>query len=147
MTKITTQKIKILLGVLLFSVVYCNGNTVSNTNTDTANKPQAEININEFIAAHKSDENIKVLDVRESNEYASGHVPKAKPAPLSEIKNSANIEKLIPFSKEDKIYVICRSGKRSMAALQIMRGFGYSNSVSVRGGTLAWIDAGNEIEK
>ncbi|MDH5720704.1 MAG: rhodanese-like domain-containing protein [Spirochaetia bacterium] len=138
------KKLPVILTFFLLAGFYCKG-------SQTANTEQAspmEISFDNFLSTYKSDKNIKVLDVRESGEYAAGHVPGAKLAPLSQLKSpSADPENLIPYAKGDNIYVICRSGKRSMAATQIMRGLGYTNAVSVQGGTLAYINSGNEVEK
>ena len=141
MIKLTNKRISIIFtGLILLAGMRCNESTSS--------QASVEISMNDFISAHKSDSNIKVLDVRESNEYAQGHVPKAVLAPLSALQSpSAQIEKLVPFSKDEKIYVICRSGKRSLAAVSILKGFGYSNAVSVQSGTQGWIDSGNETVK
>ena len=49
-----------------------------------------------------------ILDVREAAEYAFGHIPGAKSIPMGELES-----RLEELNKEQEIYVICRTGKRS----------------------------------
>ena len=80
-----------------------------------------------------------VLDVRESWEFENGHVPKAHHVALNTIPDNLN---LIP--KDQKIWIICQSGGRSMTAANYLEAQGF-DVVSVAGGTGAWIGSGNEV--
>jgi thioredoxin 1 len=77
-----------------------------------------------------------VLDVRNPDEYESGHVPGAKLIPLGEL---AGRQDEIPDG--DPIYVICASGGRSLTAATALVNAGY-HAVSVAGGTKGWIEQG-----
>jgi uncharacterized protein len=77
--------------------------------------------------------NFLVIDVREPYEYKEGHAEVAKNVPLSQLK-----ERLSEIPKDKKVYVICRSGRRSRVALRILRQAGYKNARPIRGGMLAW---------
>jgi uncharacterized protein len=77
--------------------------------------------------------NFLVIDVREPFEYKEGHAAIAKNVPLSQLK-----ERLSEIPKNKKVYVICRSGRRSRVALKLLRQAGYKNVRPVRGGMLAW---------
>jgi rhodanese-related sulfurtransferase len=59
-----------------------------------------------------------VIDVREPDEYQSGHVDGALNIPLSELMNSAN--KLAALPKDSNIIVYCQSGNRSNEAMNIL---------------------------
>jgi len=102
-----------------------------------------EIGMNEFISAYEANPNIQLLDVRTPEEYSSGHVPRAVALPLNELTSGA----AVPFEKTSEIYVICRSGKRSMAGTQYLLGQGYTNVKSIAGGTMAWIAQDKPVEK
>lgn len=83
-----------------------------------------------------------LVDVRTPEEYAGGHVPGAKNIPLDQLP--ARYHELAPY-KEGEIYVICQSGRRSLAASQTLASAGYS-PVNVEGGTAGWRSAGFPTE-
>lgn len=46
-----------------------------------------------------------------------------------------------------RIALVCRSGMRSaQSAVRMTKVFGFEDIVNVKGGTLAWIDAGFDLE-
>ena len=79
-----------------------------------------------------------VIDVRESDEYVSGHVPGAISVPLSVLTEN------VDAFGEGLTYVICQAGGRSMRACEYLEGFG-KQVVNVAGGTGAWIASGYDI--
>ena len=82
----------------------------------------------------------QVIDVRETDEYVSGHVSGATHIPLGTVPN--NIE---PFRSDEDIYVICQAGGRSMRACEFLHDQGITNVVNVIGGTAGWIALGNPV--
>lgn len=90
--------------------------------------------------AQQLDKGAYVLDVREDDEYASGHVPGAHHIPLGQLE--ARIDEV-----EDggRVWVICRSGARSQKGADILFNNGV-DAVSVAGGTMGWIDSGRSVE-
>jgi rhodanese-related sulfurtransferase len=98
----------------------------------------AEIGVNELAQA-MADGSAVLIDVRETDEYVAGHVPGALLVPLGAVPDQAGV-----FTG-DPTYVICRSGARSMRACEFLAEQGRS-VVNVAGGTLAWIEAGFEVE-
>lgn len=74
-----------------------------------------------------------LVDVREPDEYAAGHIDGATLMPLGTVE--ANYSKL---PKDAKLVVYCRSGKRSAKAVSILQSHGYDRAVSMSGGYLAW---------
>ncbi len=78
-------------------------------------------------------EEITLLDVRESFEYDGGHIEGAVNAPLS----SLDANKL-SYPKDEPIYVICRSGNRSAQAASQLLDAGYTEIYDVSGGMMAW---------
>ncbi len=81
-----------------------------------------------------------VIDVREPDEYASGHIPGAILVPLSTVLQNSG-----EFLSEDTVFVVCRSGGRSMQACELLHDNGIVNVVNVAGGTMGWISLGNEV--
>lgn len=83
-----------------------------------------------------------LVDVRSAAEYAEGHVPGAVNVPLDQLES--RLGEL--GSKDQELYVICQSGRRSMLASATLASKGF-RPVNVGGGTGAWIDAGHEVER
>jgi rhodanese-related sulfurtransferase len=96
-----------------------------------------EVDLAEFEAAHAA--GAAVLDVRNPDEYESGHVPGAVLIPLDEL---AARQDEIPDG--DPLYVICAVGGRSLRAAQALMGAGH-RALSVAGGTNGWIERGGQV--
>jgi rhodanese-related sulfurtransferase len=77
------------------------------------------------------------LDVREPAEYAAANL-NAKLIPLGQII-AGQIEELEDY-KQTEIIIHCRSGMRSMQACMALEQMGFTNTVNVMGGILAWQD-------
>ncbi len=83
--------------------------------------------------------NTPLIDVREANEFASGHVPGAVNIPMSEL--GGRLEEL-PGEAFD---VICQIGGRSARVVEALEARGY-DATNVEGGTAEWIARGLEVE-
>ena len=81
-----------------------------------------------------SGEDFIILDVREQDEYDSGHIPGSILIPYLEIEEKA-IE-VLP-DKDRQILVYCRSGRRSKIASQSLAKLGYTN-IKEFGGIIDW---------
>lgn len=82
-----------------------------------------------------------ILDVREESEFFGelGHIPGSTLIPLKKLQYE--IEKL-DVSQDERIVVVCRSGVRSTTAAAMLTGMGYSHVSNLKGGMLAWNEAG-----
>ncbi len=76
-----------------------------------------------------------LLDVREDDEWAAGHVPGATHIPLGQLGARTG-----ELPQDEAIYVICRSGMRSARAAQALNGAGWQ-AVNVAGGMQDWAAA------
>ena len=81
-----------------------------------------------------------VIDVRETDEFAAGHVPTAISIPLSTVQ-----DRVEEFRHQGTVYVICQVGGRSMRACQYLADFDIDNLVNIAGGTTGWIALGNDV--
>ncbi|HZO84695.1 MAG TPA: rhodanese-like domain-containing protein, partial [Verrucomicrobiae bacterium] len=79
--------------------------------------------------------NIKVIDVREPDEYQIAHVIGVPLIPLSVLD-----KRFTELDPNQQIYIHCKSGIRSMKALRFLRDQGYKYVKSVKGGISAWSD-------
>lgn len=85
-----------------------------------------------------------VLDVREADEFASGHLPKARHIPLKDL--DSRLGELAKF-KDKPVIVTCRSGARSGSACRALKKAGFTNVHNLKGGVPAWQQASLPIEK
>ena len=76
-------------------------------------------------------ENAVLLDVRRIDEYNAGHIP-GSILLTNETITQENAEKILP-SKTAKIFVYCRSGRRSKEASQKLASYGYKNVIEIGG--------------
>jgi len=88
----------------------------------------------------RSQEDAVVLDVREPEEYAQGHVPGAINLPQAEL--ASRLEEL-PHDRT--LLTMCRSGSRSLRAAQFLKQVGFNRVASVKGGTEAWRAVGKQL--
>jgi rhodanese-related sulfurtransferase len=82
------------------------------------------------------------IDVRTPEEFNSGHAARARNIPLDTLPQ--NLDKL---EKNEPVYLICQTGKRSMKAAQMLNEAGFPTTVSIAGGTTAWQEAGLPMAK
>ncbi|MFD8212877.1 rhodanese-like domain-containing protein [Streptomyces sp. NPDC059697] len=75
-----------------------------------------------------------LLDVREAAEWEAGHAPDALHLPLSRLVAG---EALPPAAQGRPVVAICRSGRRSRQAVEILTGRG-TKATDVTGGMVAW---------
>jgi rhodanese-related sulfurtransferase len=81
------------------------------------------------------------LDVREPDEFASGHVVGARLIPLGQLS-----PRLRELPRDRDIIVVCRSGRRSGEAVRLLRQAGLDRALNLSSGMLAWIEAGLPVE-
>jgi molybdopterin/thiamine biosynthesis adenylyltransferase/rhodanese-related sulfurtransferase len=85
-----------------------------------------------------------LIDVREVEEFAAGHIPGAKHVPKSYLET--RIEAAVP-DRDAQVVLYCQSGNRSAwAARTLIDDLGYSDVSSMTGGITLWKDRGYEVE-
>lgn len=92
-------------------------------------------------AAALRDDGALVLDVREPDEWAAGHIPGATLIPLGELAS-----RLGDLPPDRPIVVVCRSGNRSAQGRDILLRGGFPAVTSLNGGMTDWAAAGMPIE-
>ncbi len=97
--------------------------------------------VSELYEKIKSDDDLQIVDVRETSEFGSERISGAISAPLSRFKESS---KLIDNNRHS--YIICQSGKRAVKYTKRLLENGHKNISVVNGGLKSWIDAGYPVE-
>jgi sulfur-carrier protein adenylyltransferase/sulfurtransferase len=85
-----------------------------------------------------------IVDVRETEEFAQGHIPGAKHVPRGYLES--RIEGAVP-DRAAHVILYCASGNRSAyAARTLIEDLGYENVESMTGGITLWKDRGYEVD-
>jgi rhodanese-related sulfurtransferase len=102
----------------------------------------------EELAAHLAND-IVLIDVRESEEFSSGHIPGSVNFPRGVLEMKLQMHPEFkdaesPLDEMNKLdmYVICRSGARSALATESLQKMGFTNVFSVAGGMMEWTSKG-----
>lgn len=86
-----------------------------------------------------NDGEIKVIDVRTPDEFASGHIPGSELMPLQVLEGMSK-----ELDKNTAYLIVCRSGNRSQQASDILVGKGFNHIYNMTGGMNEWT---GEIEQ
>ncbi|HEX7420452.1 MAG TPA: MBL fold metallo-hydrolase [Thermoanaerobaculia bacterium] len=78
--------------------------------------------------------NLRVLDVRRPDEFATAHVPRARNIPLNELPR-----RMSEIERDEPIAVICAGGYRSALAASILARNRFADVTNVVGGTSGWM--------
>ena len=100
-----------------------------------------EITVAEFLRESAVAE-IQVVDVREPEEWAAGRMPGSVLMPMGEV--AFRLEELDP---EVPVVTVCRSGRRSLFSAEELLGAGFREVKSLAGGLIAWVEAGQPLER
>jgi rhodanese-related sulfurtransferase len=101
----------------------------------------AEISVDDLAErlAHDPPLALRLIDVREVDEYQEAHVPGAELVVLATVPDHVD-----RFVGEGETYVICRSGARSRRACEFLAAQGVE-AINVAGGTMAWMTSGRPV--
>lgn len=128
---------KIYIGLIwLIPLLFIAGCQGSNEVTSEVEETINQVSISELkdmLAEDRQD--VFYIDVREEDEYKAGHIEGFSLYPLSTLDKDYQT---IPKDKE--VVVICRSGNRSMQAVNLLKAKGYGNLSNVTEGMLGWTD-------
>lgn len=84
-----------------------------------------------------------ILDVREQEEFFSGHIKGAKNIARSSLERT--VAEIAP-DQSSPILVYCAAGNRAALAADSLQKMGYRNVFSLKGGLSAWLEAGGLVE-
>lgn len=111
---------------LLLLLTGCGGNSADGSYQQITQEEAKEM---------MDSQEVIILDVREQDEYDSGHIPGAVLLPVGSIDETTAAE-VIP-DKDSTVLVYCRSGNRSKTASSALAELGYTNIYEF-GGISTW---------
>ena len=123
-TKVTVLLLLMALTVSLLAG--CGGNAADGSYQQITQEEAKEM---------MDSQEVIILDVREQDEYDSGHIPGAVLLPVGSIDETTAAE-VIP-DKDSTVLVYCRSGNRSKTASSALAELGYTNIYEF-GGISTW---------
>jgi rhodanese-related sulfurtransferase len=104
-----------------------------------AKKNVKETNVADVKRRSDAGEKFLLIDVREDNEWAKGHLPGAVHLGKGIIER--DIEQRVPDTNA-KLILYCGGGFRSALAAENLQKMGYTNVESMDGGWRGWVEAG-----
>jgi rhodanese-related sulfurtransferase len=102
-----------------------------------------EVSVAETRARMAADQSVKLIDVREDNEWEAAHAAGAEHLGKGIIER--DIEATAP-DKSTELILYCGGGYRSALTADVLQQMGYTNVFSMAGGWKAWKESGGEIE-
>ncbi|MBT8147956.1 MAG: MBL fold metallo-hydrolase [Gammaproteobacteria bacterium] len=95
----------------------------------------------QWVAHHRDD--VHILDVRTKAELEeeSSRIDGAQLIPLGELR-----DRLEEVPRDKPIMTICRSGRRSVLAFNVLKSNGWAEVANINGGLLRWADEGLPLE-
>lgn len=99
-----------------------------------------EIEVTDLVDLQTQQDNIRIIDIRQPAEMASGVIPGSEMLPMHTIPLRMN-----ELKPEEKLVMVCRSGARSAQACMFLQQQGYENVFNLRGGMIAWANSGQQL--
>jgi sulfur-carrier protein adenylyltransferase/sulfurtransferase len=110
------------------------GVTGATNATNMTNAP-TEITAVELKQRLDRGDDLKIVDVREPNEYQINRIPGSVLIPLGDVPKRYN-----ELDPDDLIVVHCKMGSRSAKAADFLRSVGFKKVLNLKGGVLDWVD-------
>ncbi|MGH8866754.1 MAG: rhodanese-like domain-containing protein [Actinomycetes bacterium] len=92
-------------------------------------------------ATYERRSELQILDVREPDEWAEGHIPDAVHIPMDQVP-----ERLDELDRDRPVVAVCRSGRRSGEVVDYLSRLGIS-AENMPGGMVQWADQGLPIKR
>jgi phage shock protein E len=93
-------------------------------------------------AARAAQPGVVLIDVRTDAEFAEGHIPGALHLDATA---PDGVERLAALDPDVDYAIYCRSGNRSLRAMEVMAAAGITDVVHLAGGVVGWVDSGRAL--
>ncbi len=122
--------IKVNSAYIALSLTY-----IISTYTCAAEQMIVDINAKQATALIEDNKKLVVLDVRSQQEFDAGHIEGAK---LIDVVSPRFKDQIAKLDRQKSYLVHCASGRRSKAAISIMRKLGFQNVYHLESGYIGW---------
>jgi rhodanese-related sulfurtransferase len=141
MKKIITTALLATIGFLPLSAAHPETNKL----IEKARKDAGEITAKTLKTMLDKEEDVIILDVRESKQRAEGEIYADNYIAIT--RGNLEFQVLNKIKNKDAhIITYCRGGSRGALAAQTLRKLGYKNATNLKGGLKGWAKAGYPIE-
>ncbi|HEX5026919.1 MAG TPA: rhodanese-like domain-containing protein, partial [Agriterribacter sp.] len=120
-----------------YSIGYLKGGIDAWKNAGNEIDKITSISAAELAVMREKDPSINILDVRKQSEYDAEHVIGALSASLDYLNSSMQI-----INRNEKYYVHCAGGYRSMIFISILKARGFDNLIDIQNGFAAIKESG-----
>ena len=100
-----------------------------------------EVTVAETVAAKASGSH-QIVDIREQDEWNAYRIADSRFIPLGQLMQRAS-----ELDPDKPIIAYCKSGVRSLHAVEILQALGRSDAASMSGGIIAWYEAGQPLDQ
>lgn len=131
----------------------CGLKTSSTVNHSDAQPDPVSVVTYEQLKAMLANHSAQLFDVRNPDEFQAGRIPDSINIPLGQLEESLNLppqqfqlhfKVKAPEKEDNNIVFHCRSGKRSLSALEIAHRLGFSKARHYAGGYIDWEEHENK---
>lgn len=142
-----------LCGILSLGLMACQSGDGRSSQTPAAPAPAAptqlaqapaQVSVAAFEAALQQAEAPQLLDVRTPGEFNSGHLVGARNVDITQPGFAEAVQ--AELDRARPVLVYCKVGGRSARAAQVLRQLGFTTIYDLKGGMLAWQQAGRPLE-
>ena len=131
----------LIFTVTIYSIVFAGGKTIPQIIRE-AKSQTTEVTVEALKKEMDEGSNFVLIDVRTSEEFKAGHLPKAVNIPRGTLEFL--IGKHYP-QKDLEIIVYCRTDARAALCARSLSDMGYTNVKNLKGAFKAWGEAGYPI--
>lgn len=107
---------------------------------DKAKEEIEEISVDEIDL-----ENTVLIDVREADEFASGHIPAMTVFTIPRGKLEFAVDNKLLDMSDRQVVCYCLKGARGLLGAKTLKDLGFSNVYNLKGGIENWVKSGNVI--
>ncbi len=92
------------------------------------------------VASVLDDPEVQIVDCRDPNEWQAARIDGTTLIPLDALAFRKN-----ELDPARPVVVVCRSGRRSLLAAEMLAASGFADAKSLAGGLIAWVEAGKPV--